>query len=205
MDNNYKVYIHIFPNKKVYIGITKQKPEYRWRNGTKYSNNEYMTNAIIKYGWNNIEHKILYDNLSKEEAEKKEIELVKQYKSNIREFGYNILKGGNVSNGMTEKGKQQMIEKNKGKRRSPDTEFKKGHKPWTTGKKMTPEFKQKLSISHLGQVAWNRRRIICLENNKIYCSMKDAAMKLNINETGISRVCRGIMKQTHGYHFEYID
>lgn len=201
--NNYKVYIHIFPNQKVYIGVTKQKPEYRWRNGKKYNNNEYMNNAIQKYGWENIEHKILYDNLSKEQAENKEKELILKYKSNIREFGYNILEGGNISNGMTEKGKQQMVDKNKGKHRSPKTEFKKGHKPWTAGKKMSNEFKQKLSESHLGQIAWNRRKIICLENNVIYSSMKEASQKLNINETGISRVCRGIMKQTGGFHFKY--
>lgn len=202
---NYKVYEHIFPNNKVYIGITSQKPEYRWRNGKKYNNNKYMTNAINKYGWENIEHIILYDNLTKQEAESKEKELIKKYKSNIREYGYNILDGGNVSNGMTEDGKKRMINKNKGKHRSLDTEFKKGHKPWTTGKKMTKEFKKKLSESHLGQIAWNRRKILCLENNIIYSSMKEASEKLNINPTGISRVCRGIMKQTGGFHFKYYE
>ena len=30
--DNYKVYIHIFPNNKVYIGITSQKPKRRWNN-----------------------------------------------------------------------------------------------------------------------------------------------------------------------------
>lgn len=203
--NDYKVYIHIFPNQKVYIGVTKQKPEYRWRNGKKYNSNEYMTNAIKKYGWENIEHKILYDGLSKNQAEIKEKELIKKYKSNIRDFGYNILEGGNISTGMTEKGKQQMINKNKGKHRSLNTEFKKGHKPWTTGKKMSNEFKRKLSESHLGQIAWNRRKIICLENNVIYSSMKEASQKLNVNEAGISKVCRGIMKQTNGFHFKYYE
>ena len=66
--NNYSVYIHLFPNNKVYIGITKQKPEHRWNNGKGYKNNDYLANAILKYGWNNIEHKILYSNLTKEEA-----------------------------------------------------------------------------------------------------------------------------------------
>lgn len=203
--NDYKIYIHIFPNQKVYIGVTKQKPEYRWRNGKKYNNNEYMTNAIQKYGWENIKHKILYDGLSKQQVESKEKELILKYKSNIREFGYNILEGGNISNGMTEKGKQQMIDKNKGKHRSPNTEFKKGHKPWTTGKKMSIEFKQKLSESHLGQIPWNRRKIMCLENNVIYSSIKEASQTLNINETGISKVCRGIMKQTGGFRFKYYE
>lgn len=203
--NNYKVYMHIFPNGKVYIGITSQKPENRWRNGKKYNNNMYMTNAINKYKWENIKHIILYDNLSKKDAEIKEIELIKKYKSNIRKYGYNILKGGNVSNGMTEDGKKRMIDKNKGKHRSLNTEFKKGHKPWTTGKKMTEEFRKKLSESHLGQIAWNRRKVICLENNNIYSSMKEASIKLNINEVGISKVCRGIMKQTGGFHFKYYE
>ena len=53
----------------------------------------YFTNAIKKYGWANIEHKILYTNLSKEEAEQKEIELIKEYKSNKREYGYNLTEG----------------------------------------------------------------------------------------------------------------
>lgn len=29
------VYIHTFPNKKVYIGITHQNPNRRWRNKSK--------------------------------------------------------------------------------------------------------------------------------------------------------------------------
>ena len=33
MNNTYSVYLHIFPNGKVYVGITKFKPEYRWNNG----------------------------------------------------------------------------------------------------------------------------------------------------------------------------
>jgi len=201
--NNYKVYIHIFPNNKVYIGITSQKPEYRWRNGKKYDSNKYMNNAIKKYDWENIKHKILYENLSKEDAELKEKELIKKYKSNNKKFGYNILEGGNVSKGMSETARKEMSIKRKGKHYSPRTEFKKGNKPWTTGKKMTLEFKEKLSKSHLGQVPWNRTKIICLENNKIYNCMKEAAEELNVLPAGISKACRGIIKQTGGLHFQY--
>ena len=202
-NKNYTVYMHIFPNKKVYIGITSQKVEHRWRNGTKYGNNQYMENAIKKYGWENIEHKILFVNLSKIEAENKEIELIRVYKSNIRKYGYNILNGGNVSKGMTLKARKKMSQKRKGKHYSIKTEFKKGHKPWTTGKKMSDEFKEKLSRGHLGQVPWNRKKIICLETNTIYSSMGEAAKQLNVNKVGISKVCRKIMNQTSGYHFEY--
>ena len=73
MENNYKVYIHIFPNNKVYIGITRNRTDIRWTNGKGYKKQEVMSNAINKYGWKNIEHKVLYENLTKEEAEQKEI------------------------------------------------------------------------------------------------------------------------------------
>ena len=71
-ENNYFVYKHTFPNNKVYIGITQQQPEKRWKNGLGYdSHQEIMKRAIKKYGWNNIKHDILFQNLSKDEACKK--------------------------------------------------------------------------------------------------------------------------------------
>lgn len=33
---SYVVYKHISPSGRVYIGITKQKPEYRWNHGKNY-------------------------------------------------------------------------------------------------------------------------------------------------------------------------
>ena len=42
--------MHIFPNNKKYIGITKQTPEKRWENGKGYKHNNYIQNAINKYG-----------------------------------------------------------------------------------------------------------------------------------------------------------
>ena len=68
MQKSYYVYVHKFPNYKVYIGITNQKPERRWSNGSGYYRQKYIANAIKKYGWNNIEHKILFEGLSKKEA-----------------------------------------------------------------------------------------------------------------------------------------
>ena len=62
---NYSVYKHICPNGKVYIGITMQNPKKRWKNGAGYKNNKYFWNSIVKYGWDNICHDILYENLTK--------------------------------------------------------------------------------------------------------------------------------------------
>ena len=67
----YSVYMHIFPNGKRYIGITSQKPvEKRWYStGGGYRKCNKMWKAIQKYGWENVEHIVLYENLSKAMAE----------------------------------------------------------------------------------------------------------------------------------------
>ena len=50
----YTVYKHITPSGKVYIGITSIKPDKRWNRGKGYKDNIYFSNAINKYGWDNI-------------------------------------------------------------------------------------------------------------------------------------------------------
>ena len=58
---------------------------------------QFFYKAIEKYGWENIRHKILLSNLSKEEARQKEIEYISIYKSNTREYGYNLTDGGDLA------------------------------------------------------------------------------------------------------------
>jgi len=54
-NGNYKIYIHINKvNGKMYVGITKQTPEDRWKNGTGYDTSPKFYNAIKKYGWENF-------------------------------------------------------------------------------------------------------------------------------------------------------
>lgn len=54
----------------MYVGITsKEDVKRRWLRGTGYKCNIHFTNAINKYGWDNIEHEILLDGLTKEEAD----------------------------------------------------------------------------------------------------------------------------------------
>ena len=45
----YSVYMHITPNNKKYIGITKQKLVKRWLHGKGYQKQSYFYNAILKY------------------------------------------------------------------------------------------------------------------------------------------------------------
>lgn len=93
----YYVYKHTTPSQKVYIGITKQEPEKRWKNGKGYDKDQIFRFAIEKYGWANIKHEILFEGLTEEEACEKEVELIAFYKSADRRYGYNVSLGGNTS------------------------------------------------------------------------------------------------------------
>lgn len=91
---NYIVYCHTFPNDKKYIGVTCQDPNVRWNNGMGYKDQPFVFNAIVKYGWINIKHDVLYVDLSQEEAFFKEKELIALYHTNDIEYGYNLTPGG---------------------------------------------------------------------------------------------------------------
>lgn len=117
--NNYCVYMHVSPNGKKYIGITRQKPIRRWRKkGQGYKGNLYFTSAIKKYGWDNFEHKILFYELTQKEAEQKEIELIAKYKSSNYKYGYNLDNGGRTVGTLREQTKEKIRKINLGKKAS---------------------------------------------------------------------------------------
>ena len=51
----------------------------------------------------------------------------------------------------------------------------------------------------------NSRPVICLELNKPFKSMTEAAEALNVHHSLIYACCNGIQKTTGGYHFKYGD
>lgn len=113
--NNISIYRHIFPNGKVYIGQTCQKPEYRWGNGKGYKTSPFIFNAINKYGWDNIEHQILFSNLDQLNADIIEEDLIYYYKQIGK--SYNLATGGKVNRGWkySEESKKKLSKAMKGK------------------------------------------------------------------------------------------
>lgn len=108
--NNKKhcVYAHINKiNQKVYIGQTCNIKD-RWCLSS-YQKSLKFYRAIQKYGWQNFDHIILLDNLTQEEANLCEQELIKKY--NTIQLGYNIRQGGTVSK-LSEQTKQKIKEFN---------------------------------------------------------------------------------------------
>lgn len=111
----YNVYEHVFPNGKRYIGITCQTPARRWAGGSGYKDCPKMRAAISKYGWGNIEHAVLYEGLTKTEAEARERDLIAYY--NTTKSGYNIELGGNAPGTHSEETKQKISAGGKGKKK----------------------------------------------------------------------------------------
>lgn len=193
----YTVYMHINKiNDKKYIGITCLKPEHRWgRNGSGYKECPIFSSAINKYGWNNFEHVILFDDLTKEEAASKEIELIRQYNTRDSKFGYNVSVGGYSQPGAenpfyghhhTEAVKEKVRESNR-------------RRVWTDEAKAS--IREKLS----GGNSPCSKRIYCNELKMEFSSLTEASEYTGASKSKISQVAKGQRKHTKGYTFYYID
>ena len=91
---NYSVYMHVTPEEKLYIGMTQDIEKRYGSNGNNYRTQPFYT-AIKKYGWNNIDHEAIANDISEEEAEKLEHEAIVTL--NTKEDGYNQNDGGSGS------------------------------------------------------------------------------------------------------------
>lgn len=203
MNKDYTVYMHITPSNKVYIGITSVDVERRWQGGRNYKTSPHFNSAIKKYGWKNIRHEILFTNLTKEQAEKKEIELISFYNSTNPNKGYNIENGGNSTGKLSEETKKKISMANKGKntyKRRCHTEEEKKRVSEKLKGRTSPMKGKHWSESQRARVG---TAIVCLETGEVFYSLHDAQRKTGIDRCAISKVIKGIYKQTGGMHFEY--
>lgn len=87
------VYVHINKiNGKKYIGISHDLKT-RWK-PWEYNGCTAFYNAIQKYGWENFDHIVLMNGLTKDMADEIEKELIKKYQTRKKANGYNIATGG---------------------------------------------------------------------------------------------------------------
>ena len=169
--NTWCVYMHTSPSGKVYIGITSGNPKDRWKNGFGYlkknKNGDYtqpsMARAINKYGWDSFQHNILFENLSKQEAEHKERLFVAFWETNNPKFGYNIRGGGGSCGTMSEESRKKISESRMGEKnpnfgkplsleaRQHLSEIRTGEGNPFYGKHLSDEHKQKISEANKGR------------------------------------------------------
>lgn len=147
---SYTVYLHTFPNGKRYVGITCQDVKRRWRDGKGYEG-QVVYGAILKYGWNNVKHEILFDGLTKEQAEEEEKALIKRYDTTSHANGYNVEIGGNATGKVSDESKRKNSESHKG--------LMAGEKHWHYGQHWSDEVKKKISEASKGKKISDETRL----------------------------------------------
>lgn len=226
---SYTVYRHTSPSGKVYIGITCRDVKKRWDNGRgyTYSHNKHFEGAIQKYGWENFAHEILLTGLTKEEAEAKEVELIKEYDSTNPARGYNIRSGGSAHSKLSEETKAKLSEMRRGEGNPMYGDHR--PKPWQLGNNRgivgenhpmygrrgedNPRYGMHHTPEAIAKMRTNspaRKPVRCIETGEVFESIQAACRWLGKEgRTGsaISLVCqhRPHYNTACGYHWEYAE
>ena len=192
----------------------------RWKKGKNYKANKHFYNAIHKYSWENFTHDILYSNLTKNEAENKEIELIALYNATNRKFGYNKDNGGKSVGRFTEETKNKISKSHLGKKLTNEHKNKIGlaskGNTYAKGKKLSPEHKQKLLEANIGRkwtddtfqkiIEKNSISVVKLTSNgeyiERYNSIKEASNN-TFSSACISRACNKKQNGAYGFLWMY--
>ena len=207
MERDHKVYMHTNNiNGKRYVGITRQKPENRWR---EYEAKTPIGAAFRKYGRENFTSIVLLWDLTKEEAEMAEITLISYFHTLTTEWGYNVEHGGSTRGKVADETKEKIRQSQKRRweenykemyvsTHNPESSqkrsdsLKKAYFNTNLGKQLSeklkdrwanPEYKAKMA-KRMEKNAWNLKPVIC--EGVEYLSVSDFARKNNLTETTVA-------------------
>ena len=180
--------MHTCPNGKVYIGITSRDCEARWCRGFGYKLNLHFYRAILKYGWDNIRHEIIYSELEKSRAKTLEIKEIAFYDSTNPKHGYNNSTGGEGKTGFvpTKHTRDKIRASLKGTHRPIEVcqKVSLAHK----GKRLTEEHKRNIRNSCKNI---NGKPVECITTGMFYPSAAEAARRTGVSRSGITACCLG--------------
>lgn len=195
-DKRYKVYVHINKiNNKMYVGLTSQTLEKRSGvNGCGYKQAPKFYKEIEEFGWENFEHIILKDNLTRNEGAAVEREYIKLFATQDPEFGYNTAAGGfslrgreGLYYGKTHSEETKAVLREIQRRAVEKGSYKDCQANWRGGK--NPK----------------ARAVYCIDTGTVYPSLADAAKAFSTTSVGIMKACKGKIKTTKGHRFMYAD
>lgn len=205
----YRIYNKI--SNKSYIGSTvnwqKRKTSHinQLRKSKHY--NRHLQSAWNKYGEQVFEFAIL-EEIEPSRLINAEINFIELYRAHIRDFGYNEKSPNSSRAGLVHSAESlEKISKNR-------TGI--GHKEHI--KKQISESLVKVAKNR-SQVQYDKmaatkkgkpipslnKKVKCVELDKIFNSIQEAANELKVHRTGISMVLNGTMNKTGGYSFIRVD
>lgn len=213
-----------------YIGQSKNiKRRFIEHRTITHEHNKLLKEDFIKYGLDSFEFDVL-EECQENELHDKEVYWVDKIQPQYNKTaGGTGAKGHKVSKEtriiLSQKGKEFWNNLSKEKQQEIIRNNLTG---WGVGHQVSAETREKLRKANLGKkrdkssvnkfketmklkykngyVKDNskcRKMVICLETNKIYESVKEAALDNNIGPTNVSGVVTGRYKTTHGLHFQY--
>lgn len=220
----YIVYEHISPSGKVYVGQTYDL-KIRWQGkGHMYLNKTkkgkyaqpYFAHALLKYGWDAFEHRIVLEGVSKSEANYAEKYLIKWYK--LHNMSYNMTDGGEGTCGIKRTMSPEMREYMSKYMRANSVligihrteKQKQSAREKMLGRKMSEEAKAKMSKTHTGEKqVWKYKKVYAFDKTtkefvRSYDSISEAAKQLGLYVSAITSSAKGRCPSAGPYIWSYI-
>lgn len=165
MENEKKFIVYVHTNKinwKMYVGITSQSPKKRWRNGKGYTDSRRNKNTKFKYA--------------------------------IEKYGWHNFEHDIIASNLTEKEAINFEILLIDKLSLLDDKF--GYNMSSGGKGPNMVECSECTSKLIAKRYWEREHdnhipVICLNNKKIYSTIKEASKKTNASRGGISGCCKG--------------
>lgn len=162
--------------------------------------NAYMEHAVKKHGLDNFDITILERDVPLDKLDEREQYWLDYYQSYDADKGYNICKIASTTEGVTH-----------------TKEWCQEHSEWLKDKWATDEEYRKFWQERMsgeknyfygkdcsGDKNGHAKAVRCVELNKIYTTVKEAAKCSGTSRQNISHVLNGRQETAGGYHWEYV-
>jgi group I intron endonuclease len=182
-------------NGKIYIGKTTGSLDRRIRRHIRETACKAFHRALQKYGRDGFDFKIIYESKNEKELYEKEVMFIKEFKC-VVPCGYNINIGGRGGVGRIET--KEQVEK---KRLTTKKQWENENLKKQLAESVKKSWKNRPSTSGKNNPA--AKAVLCVEENKIFSTAREAALWAKCSYPNISQVLHGKRKSSGGYTWKY--